>query len=170
MSFAQCGEFLRSNLTKAELEPCASNSAAAQNLKDLKQKNIAAIAPEFCASIYDLKILRAGINDLNNNQTRFWLLSKDSSLKLASRPEKSSLVFQIIDEPGSLFNILKAFTKHQVNITRIESRPAKDSLGSYLFCIDFAASREDERFSNIMKEVSMYFNYYRWLGSYSSTN
>ena len=65
-----------------------------------------------------------------------------------------------------LHKILKAFADNDINLSRIESRPSKNLLGSYLFCVDCNAHREDQNFIKAMRELSLFFNYYKWLGSY----
>jgi len=166
MSFAQCGDFVRVHCPNAETEPCASNSQAAIFTAESKDASVAAIAPEFCAKLYNLKIIKKAINDSHNNATRFWLLKDKPAEYDESESAKTSIIFQIIDEPGSLYKILKAFAENNINLSRIESRPSKNLLGSYLFCVDCNAHREDDNFIKAMRELSLFFNYYKWLGSY----
>ena len=153
------------------MEPSASNSQAAIDANNTKENTLsAAVAPEFCAKLYDLKILQREINDSKNNITRFWLLSNTPSEYIEGQEGKTSIIFQIIDEPGSLFRVLKAFADHGINLSRIESRPSKNLLGSYLFCVDCNAHRDEEKFVTAMRDLSMYFNYYKWLGSYHTSS
>ncbi|MBU6197364.1 MAG: prephenate dehydratase [Cyanobacteria bacterium REEB446] len=166
MSFAQCGDFVRVHCPAAETEPCASNSQAAILASQASDDTVAAIAPEFCAKLYNLKIIRKAINDSHNNATRFWLLKDKPAEFIPDEASKTSIIFQIIDEPGSLHKILKAFADNDINLSRIESRPSKNLLGSYLFCVDCNAHREDQNFIKAMRELSLFFNYYKWLGSY----
>ncbi len=167
MSFAQCGDFIRANCPNAVMEPSPSNSKAAIDANNsLEDDYTAAIAPEFCAKLYNLKILRKAINDSQNNITRFWLLSNTPSDYIEGKDAKTSIIFQIVDEPGSLHRVLKAFSDHGINLSRIESRPSKNLLGSYLFSVDCNAHRDEEKFVTAMRDLSMYFNYYKWLGSY----
>jgi len=166
MSFAQCGDFVRNSCPLAETEPCASNSQAAILASQSDERGIAAIAPEFCAKLYDLKIIKKAVNDSHNNATRFWLLKDKPAEHSVDEPSKTSMIFQIIDEPGSLYKVLKAFADNNINLSRIESRPSKNLLGSYLFCVDSNAHREDANFIKAMRELSLFFNYYKWLGSY----
>lgn len=167
MSFAQCGDFIRAYCPNAVLEPSASNSKAAIDASKSSEGDLtAAVAPEFCAKLYDLKVLHKAINDSPNNITRFWLLSKTPSEHIEGKDAKTSIIFQIVDEPGSLHKVLKAFSDHGINLSRIESRPSKSLLGSYLFSIDCNAHRDEEKFVTAMRDLSMYFNYYKWLGSY----
>lgn len=166
MSFAQCGDFVRNHCPNAETEPCASNSQAAILASQNDDNGVAAIAPEFCAKLYNLKVIRKAVNDSHNNATRFWLLKDKPADYVPDEAAKTSIIFQIVDEPGSLYKILKALADNNINLSRIESRPSKNLLGSYLFCVDCDAHREDVHFIKAMRELGLFFNYYKWLGSY----
>lgn len=168
-SFAQCRDFLRKNCSHVEKEIRSSNSAAAKAVSQLNDspENIvaAAIAPDLCAEIYNLKVLKQSINDEKNNVTRFWVLSQEPSEPSGS--DKTTLIFKVKDEPGSLVRILKYFAEAEINLSRIESRPSKKNLGEYTFCLDINIHKEDDRFAEVMKKVKLYFSYCKWLGSYS---
>ena len=167
MSFAQCQDFINANCPNLVMEPSASNSQAAIDAaQNANEQKLAAIAPEFCAKLYDLKVLKKEINDSQNNVTRFWLLSNKPSDYIEGKAAKTTMVFQIVDEPGSVSKGLKSFADHGVNLSRIESRPSKNLLGSYLFCVDCNAHRDEEHFATAMRDLSIFFNYYKWLGSY----
>jgi prephenate dehydratase len=168
MSFGQCMNFINDNCPDVELIPSSSNSAAALELsQSTNSKEKAVIASKLCAEIYKLEIIKSEINDNEMNQTRFWVLSKNVTAKEADK-NKSTIVFQTKDEPGSLQTILRLFAVNHVNLSRIESRPAKRNIGEYMFLIDFDLHKEDKKFEELMRQAKQHFSYYKWLGSYSA--
>lgn len=166
MSFGQCRKFLRSSCPDADLEVSSSNSAAASYIAgEQTDSSNASIGPELSAEIYNLKVLAKNINDEDSNETRFWVLSKKPSPSTGK--DKTTIVFRVHNEPGSLVKILKYFAEAGIDLSRIESRPSKKILGEYCFCLDFNVHKEDDRFVEVMNKVKMYFSFYKWLGSYN---
>ncbi len=168
MSFGQCRDYLRKHCPQANLELNSSNSKAAERVSEMQNPSHAAIAPELCSKLYKLEVIARGINDEANNKTRFWVISKRVSPP--SGRDKTSIVFQTIDEPGSLERILRIFSDSGINLTRIESRPSRTKLGEYSFCVDFKGHKEDDKVNQALRKAQLYFSFYKWLGSYSSLN
>lgn len=171
-SAAQCLEFIRKNLPNAETFLSPSNSHAAKDLRWRfeqyhKVENEVVIASKFCAEIYDLEILAESINDASINETRFWILSKNLGEYNPNAKNKTSILFQTKDEPGSLQTVLRLFAVNHINLSRIESRPARKNIGEYLFLIDFDLHKEDPKFETLIRQARQHFTYYKWLGSYS---
>lgn len=172
MALAQCMDFIRKNLPQAEILPSSSNSAAAKALKASFDKGedsstSAVIASELCSEIYGLKVLNRSINDADINETRFWIISKELLDYKPNAKNKTTILFQTKDEPGSLQSILRLFAVNHVNLSRIESRPAKKNIGEYLFLVDFDLHKEDPRYDTLMRQARQHFTYHKWLGSYS---
>lgn len=168
MSFGQCRKFLREQCTNAKLENASSNSAAALFVSELPEDpsdKLAAIASEASAGLYNLNIVESEINDEKNNETRFWLIGKEAAEPTGN--DKTTLIFQAKDEPGSLVKILQEFSDAGINLTRIESRPSKKVLGDYIFHIDFNLHKEDSKFIEVNKKIQLKLSYCKWLGSYS---
>ncbi len=166
ITFNQCSEFLYSRCPNAELIPSASNSAAAKWLQKTQDQSAAVIASKLCSEIYNLQILAEKINDGDINETRFWIVSGAVNDELSTK-NKTTIVFRTVDEPGSLQTILRLFAVNHVNLSRIESRPARRNIGEYLFLVDFDLHREDPRYDELMRQVSRHLTYYKWLGSYN---
>lgn len=172
MALNQCMDFIRQKLPNAEILPSSSNSAAAKSLKekalngeDVSQ--IAVIASALCAEIYDLQIVQENINDAVINETRFWVVAKKPADYQSQAKNKTTILFQTKDEPGSLQTVLRLFAVNNVNLSRIESRPAKRNIGEYLFLIDFDLHSDQSKYVELMRQVKNHFTYYKWLGSYS---
>jgi prephenate dehydratase len=103
---------------------------------------MAAVGSVAAAKVYDLEVCAEGIQDGDNNSTRFVVLSKEDCMRTGN--DKTSIVFSTDDKPGSLYRILDIFNLWDINMTRIESRPAKNQLGRYIFFVDIHGHIEDE--------------------------
>ena len=167
MALGQCMDYIRDNIGGAEILPSSSNSAAARSLKEKGDQDQVVIASELCGEVYGLDVLEKNINDGDINETRFWILSKQVGDFKPEAKNKTTILFQTKDEPGSLQVILRLFAVNNVNLSRIESRPAKRSLGEYLFLVDFDLHKEDPRYETLLRQVRQHFSYFKWLGSYS---
>ena len=171
MALNQCMDYIRAKLPNAEILPSSSNSFAAKilstKLKDNVNLKSAVIASEACGEIYDLKLEETKINDADTNETRFWICSKEPAEMKAQVKNKTTILFQTKDEPGSLQTVLRLFAVNSINLSRIESRPAKRNIGEYLFLVDFDLHRDDSRYEDLLRQIRQHFTYYKWLGSYS---
>ena len=162
--FSQCREYLHRHLCHAEIIHWHSTAAAAEVASNSKDK--AAIASKRAAHLFNLEILGADIQDGNGNvnQTRFVVLGREE--QSATGEDKTSLVISIKDAPGSLYSILGAFAKRNINLTRIESRPARKNLGDYLFFIDLEGHRNENHISEALNELESHIVFKKMLGSY----
>jgi prephenate dehydratase len=159
-SFGQCRKFLKKNYPKAALKRYDSNTAAIKELADLRPTGVAAIGPEAAAELYGLEILRKGVEDAPS-QTRFIAISKKGCTG-----KKSSIIFALKDRPGALYSALKDYADNGINLTRIESRPAKKKLGEYNFFIDFEGSLADEKVKKALSSLKEKTTFLKILGSY----
>ncbi|NLZ27776.1 MAG: prephenate dehydratase [Firmicutes bacterium] len=171
-AFSQCRIFLKEKLGVASYVSMESTAAAARAVA-LLGGGRAAIATRRAAGIFGLNILTSAIQDGNeeakyDNVTRFVVIS--SSDHPFTGADKTSIVLSIKDGPGSLFNILGLFAAKGINLTRIESRPARKALGKYLFFIDFEGHRRDKNVKRLFEELSDRVILLKNLGSYPSLN
>ena len=160
-AISQCQEFI----SKHKIQPhyTISTANAAKNIVGFKNK--AAIGNSKAADLYNLEILVRDIQDNDNNETRFVVLSKEDHEKTGC--DKTSIIFSIYeDKPGSLYNVLGIFQKDNINLTKIESRPSKKGLGKYLFFVDFYGHRNDDVIRNILNELENHTYFLKVLGSY----
>ncbi len=164
-AIAQCREFLRKNLPKAELIEMASTAKAAEQVGKLRQPHMAAIGPHVLAELYGLEVKRDGIQSGEVNLTRFLCVAKRDGNPTGC--DKTSIVFYTAeDRPGILHEILGEFASRGINLTKIESRPSKKALGDYLFFIDFEGHREDVRPREALEAVRGKTAMLKILGSY----
>lgn len=160
-AISQCREFI--NEHKIQPHYAVSTAHAAKSI--IGDNSKAAIGNAKTVELYDLEILKSNIQDTDNNETRFVVLSKKSNKQTGS--DKTSVIFSIYeDRPGGLYNILGIFQKNNINLTKIESRPSRKGLGKYLFFVDFYGHEDDVVIKNILKEIDDNTYFLKVLGSY----
>lgn len=164
-ALAQCRGFLRRELPGAVWQECSSTAAAAV-LVARTERPWAAIAPA-AAGVYGLEVLIQEANDCPDNVTRFWIISKEQ-LPCTGGICKTSLVFGVCDRPGALYLVLREFALRGINLTRIESRPAKRKLWEYIFFLDFIGSTMDSAIQDLLGNLSEITTRLKILGSYPS--
>jgi prephenate dehydratase len=169
----QCKHYLRKNLPNAKIRFAFSTADAARQVAEaevVQKLNVpAAIASISSAKLYGLSIIRSKINDYPHNSTRFVVLAKKDSAR--SGNDKTSIVFSILkDRPGGLHDILGEFANRGINLTKIESRPTKRTLGDYFFFIDIQGHRTDKAVSQALSYVKRKASFFKMLGSYPKTS
>jgi chorismate mutase/prephenate dehydratase len=161
-SLAQCRHWLEANLADARRVPAPSNAEAA--LKAGDNEHSAAIAGEQAGEIYNLPVLRKNIEDDPGNTTRFLVLGKETLP--SSGKDKTSLLFAMPSRPGSLMNMLACFADHDVNMTRIESRPSRQGMWEYVFFVDILGHADDEEVARALSGLREKAAMMKLLGSY----
>lgn len=161
-ALAQCQLWLEKFLPKADLIPTNSTTEALQHLKE--DATIAAVASQRASEIYNIPILAQPINDHPDNCTRFWLVSQ----KPSEQGSHTSLAFSFpANRPGALAKALQSFATREINLSRIESRPTKRSLGEYLFFADLEANLQETRVQSALLELEDCTETLKVFGSYS---
>ncbi len=143
----QCARFLRGELPRAEILPAASTAEAVRTVVAAGDPAMAALGTSLAAEIYGATVLREGVEDRADNETRFvWLArAEDGPPPLragaAGAGRRCSIVFwgPGAERPGWLVRCLSEFASREINLTKIESRPRREELGSYMFFADLAA-------------------------------
>jgi chorismate mutase/prephenate dehydratase len=165
IAFRQCRNFIDNVVSNPEvaLVPVDSTSKAARMAA--KEPGSAAICSHIAAQDHQVPILFENIEDSGDNQTRFFIISKDF-VNQPSGNDKTSILAKLehSDEPGSLAAFLQEFDREKINMTKIESRPAKRGRSfQYWFFIDFEGHYHDEK---VQKVIGSYKDQIKWLGSY----
>jgi len=161
---AQCRIFLSSNFTDIEIVAANSTAEAVKKILEM-DKDVAAIGTRAAAELYSLNIIASDIEDYKENKTRFVFIGNYIPLKTGH--DKTSIVcFLKKDKPGSLYNILKEFAVREVNLTRLESRPAKKNLGDYVFMIDIEGHMHDKEVFEALGALRKKVYLVKILGSY----
>ena len=160
-AISQCHSFIEKNNIRPHY--AVSTASAAKSIVGDKSK--AAIGHIKSAELYGLDVLLKNIQDVDNNETRFVVLSKEDTHPTDN--DKTSIIFSIYeDHPGSLYNILGIFNEYGINLTKIESRPSKQGLGKYLFFVDFYGHYKDDLIKKIIMEIDDKTYFLKVLGSY----
>lgn len=167
VTLAQCRQFLKEHLPHVELEQVGSNGEAARLVQELQQPELAALGPLAAGELYDLQTLAKGVQDHQNNYTRFVLIGPEAPvLKEADGVKTTILVTLPEDYPGALHQVLSAFAWRRINLSKIESRPTKKKLGSYYFYIDINASLDSVLLPAALQEIEAIGCQVRVLGCY----
>jgi len=168
VAFAQCRRFLTEHLPDAPFEATNSTADAARELGAQGWPDVAVIAPQRSAEVYDLSVLAADIEDHPENQTRFVLVGRDGIVPPTGHDKTSLLVYQRSDVPGSLVGLLAEFAARSVNLTSLQSRPTKGGLGQYCFLIDCEGHIADEVIGDTLRHLRVKASDVKFLGSYPS--
>ena len=155
--------WLKENLPNAELIPVFSNSEGAETVL---KSNEGCIGSDTLTELYGLSLVKENIEDSKENTTRFVILSNKQQDK--SKNSKVSLIISPpnSDASGSLYNLLKPFASEDINLLRIESRPFRGQLWSYVFFIDCEGHNKDKKLRKVIDEIRKKGAFVRILGSY----
>ncbi len=169
-ALAQCQKWLEKFLGQVQLVPTNSTTEALQKLES--DKAAAAISSLRAAQLYDLPVLANGINDYPDNCTRFWVVSQpDNSPNhemLTNTAFYTSLAFSVpANLPGVLVKPLQVFANQNINLSKIESRPTKRSLGEYVFFMDLEADVSSTKMQSALAELSNYTEILKIFGTYN---
>jgi len=161
-ALAQCRGWLGRHLPDVPTEETTSTAAAVEIAAG--DPALAAVASELAARTYGVPVLCRRIEDNQHNATRFLVIGRQGSGP--SGRDKTSILFAMRNEPGSLHRILEPFAQRGVNLTKIESRPAKRQPWDYVMFLDFEGHRETSTVAAVLREVEARTLFLRILGSY----
>ena len=161
-ALGQCRKFIQENHLKPI--PTYDTAGSVKILLELKKENIACIASRKAAEIYNVPIIKEGIEDNSNNYTRFLVLANKKQEKTVK--DKTSIIFSIKHIPGALYNILEKFNANKINLTKIESRPTKTTPWEYNFYVDFEGHQDDNNIRDTLNNIRPNTTFLKILGSY----
>ncbi|MCU1376379.1 MAG: prephenate dehydratase, partial [Actinomycetia bacterium] len=150
---AQVRGWLAANLPGVQEIAANSTAEAAQLVGDGSHPGVAAIAPAVAAQLYGLDIVAAEIEDHPENKTRFVVVAKQGVPAPTGHDKTTIVCFQSFDRPGSLLAILQEFAARAINLTKLESRPTKTSLGDYCFAIDLEGHIAEELVADCLRDI-----------------
>ena len=160
----QCRNFLERCFPKAHLASALSTATAVEQMM-ANDTPAAAIGTERAAQLYGAEILARDIQDKASNVTRFVVLAPNDHPPTGT--DKTSLCFAFDkDEPGLLFSILQEFAQRGINLAKIESRPSKESLGSYIFLVDLEGHRQQPQIAEVLEKIRTKTALFKIFGSY----
>jgi prephenate dehydratase len=163
-ALGQCRGFIERCFPKANVEAALSNSAAVEEM--MAREDAAAIGTRRAAEIYGAEVLAKGIADRSPNVTRFVVLAREDRGPTGDDKTSLACTFAVEDRPGQLVGALQEFSSRDINLSKIESRPSKEKLGTYIFLVDVDGHRTDPRLADALERVREKCSFFRVLGSY----
>lgn len=165
---AQCARFLRERLPEIELRSVSSTAAAVRMVSE-SARPWAALGARAASELYGCELLLEGVEDQDDNVTRFVWIAPQGTEPVGEGPWKTSLVFSELgaDHPGALVDALGEFSARGINLTRIESRPLRQGLGRYMFFCDLEGKETDSVVAEAIAQLRTKADSVRILGSYS---
>ena len=161
---AQVRRWLAGHLPGAEVIPANSNAAAARDVADGRAD--AGVSTALAARRYGLDTLAEGIVDEPNARTRFVLVGCPGPPPPRTGADRTSVVLQIDNSPGALVAAMSEFGIRDIDLTRIESRPTRTGLGSYMFFLDCVGHIDDSAVAEALKALHRRCADVRYLGSW----
>jgi len=161
-ALGQCSDFIMNNQFKTV--PTYDTAGSVKLIKEMDDIHSASIASFDAGKLYDISIIKQGIENNPNNYTRFLIFSKENSVESAK--DKTSIIFSIKHEPGALYEILKEFNDNGINLTKIESRPNKNTNWEYNFFVDFLGHYSNSKIKSVLDKISENTLFLKVIGSY----
>ena len=161
-ALSQCRNWLSKNVPHASLHEVASTAIAAELAQ--REPGAAAIASRQAAVRYGLQILFPDVEDSPYNETRFAVIGMQESPRTGD--DKTAIMFKIPHHPGSLVEALNVFRQNKLNLTWIESFPAKSAKTEYVFFVDFEGHVEDPKVKRALTALGEHCEQVSVLGSF----
>ncbi|MDR5709319.1 MAG: prephenate dehydratase [Armatimonadota bacterium] len=161
-ALAQCEAFLRK--LGAEPVPAYDTAGSARLVAARGEAEEAAIASRRAAELYGLVVLAEDIHNNPLNTTRFLSIAPEPVPR--RDPSKTSVVFATEHRPGALYRALGAFAGEELNLTKLESRPAREAVWEYVFYVDFEGHVDDPRVQRALQRLEEHCRWAIVLGSY----
>jgi len=162
---AQCERFLRT-LTNVDIIATYDTAGSAKMVADAGLKDAAAIASARAGEVFGLASLAASVQDFDDNITRFLVIGRKPIRDAV--PDKTSIVFSLPNEPGSLFKALSVFALRGIDLTKLESRPIPGRPWEYLFYVDLGVARDEVTCARALTHLGEFAPMLRTLGTYAS--
>jgi len=163
-ALAQCENYLK-GFADTLITTAENTAAAAKYVTESGRRDIAAIGSAENGRLYGLECLDSGIQDSQNNYTRFICISKD--LEIYPGACKTSIMMILDHKPGSLYNVLSRFNAAGINLEKLESRPLPNRDFEFMFYFDIGESVYSEGFVRVMAQLEEISREFKYLGSYS---
>jgi len=160
----QCEGFIKVNLPGVRREITESTTSAAQIIRKEK-KRAACIGNRQASMLYELEIIKSNIQD-EDNLTRFIHVTAGEAALAPAPGSKSSIIFTLPDQPGALYRALGIFAERNLNLSKIESRPARDRRNSFWFYVEAETSGYNLELEQVLLDLKAMCKQVKYLGSY----
>ncbi len=163
-ALGQCKGYLERTLPGVEVAAALSTAGSVEQAM-AAEVTAAAIAPRRAAELYGAALLAEGIQDDDNNVTRFVVLAAQDEHPTGE--DKTSICFSFDeDKPGQLYRVMGLFAEAGINLTKVESRPTRMGLGRYYFLVDLEGHRKDTKVAAVLDDVGETASLLKVFGSY----
>jgi prephenate dehydratase len=152
-------------LENIEILATSDTAGSAKMIQEKQLKDAAALASERASEVFKLALLKSGVQDFADNITRFLVISREALTE--GKPDKTTIVFTVPNEPGALFKALSVFALRGIDMGKLESRPIPGRPWECLFYADLLADRQDFRCGRALMHLAEFAPYLRTLGSYT---
>ena len=163
-AISQCAGFLR-GYPDIKVTPCENTALAARMVAESGRKDIAALSSRSCGELYGLTPLATAVQDAGNNHTRFICIGRE--LEIFPGADRTSIMLTTPHRPGSLYRIMARITALGLNLTKLESRPLPDRDFEFMFYFDLDTPVYSPRLTQLMADLEVLCETFRYLGSYS---
>ncbi len=161
-AIGQCRSWLSKNLPDIPVYESESTAKASEMAKS--DESIAAIGSEMAEIVYNLKVIEKGIEDGLGNFTRFLIIGKNHIKPTGN--DKTSIMFAVSHTSGALYKAIEVFSKGNINMTKLESRPSKIKAWEYLFYTDIDGHKDSDDVKKVLKDFENTVPLMKILGSY----
>lgn len=163
-AIGQCSSFL-STLNNVKIIPCANTAIAAKLVAESGSKSIAAVCSPECAKIYGLTRIKDGIQNSDNNYTRFVCIAKDNAI--FDGADKISLMLTCGNKPGALYELISKPAVLGFNMSKLESIPIAGSDFEFMFIAEFDASVREPGAKQMLEQLQRESDFFAFLGCFS---
>lgn len=164
VALAQCGRFFADN-PQIEVHAVYDTAGAAMDVSRVADPTIAAVASRRAAHHYELEVVRADIEDRDDNQTRFLAIAREPMPLIPGTPARTMMILRTQDRPGDLLRALTPLSTHNVSIRRLESRPTGDPW-TYRFYVEFDHEADDPGAAAVVRDMFAVSAEARLVGSF----
>ena len=163
-AISQCAGYL-STLKGVKVTVVENTALAAQMVAQSERRDVAALSSRFCGETYGLELLRANVQNRDNNYTRFICISQNPEIYPGA--DRTSLMMTLPHKPGALYHVLSKFYALGINLRKLESRPLPDREFEFMFYFDLETSVYSDEFIRMVDDLSAICEEFQYLGSYS---
>ena len=161
----QCSKFLN-NLNNIEQISMSNTAISAEFVSKEKNPHYSCIASKYAQEMYNLELLKEDISNIRDNYTRFIIIS--NKMLITNNAKKISIITSTTNEAGALFKLLEEFSKNNLSMMSIKSRPIINKPWEYYFYIDFEGNLKDEPVKRALEVIREKSNYLKILGNYNN--